>query len=191
MHREARLRSIRKANDLIPEEDKHRRVQTHIKNNTLFINKVPQKKHIHPLTVQDIFNCDKETAATMNAVNLVHTEAVTDKLSHFRGHVAKVKNSKEINAAYKKIRLLYPESNHIMMAYTIKNHTGFHDDGEYSAGDKLLQILLQRCLNNMVVFVMREFGGPPTGPKKVPPHRENCKRCFRFSYGIDRPFMPR
>ena len=70
--REDRLRSIRKANEQIPEEDKHRRTQAYICNNMLFINKVPQKKFITPPTVQDIFSCDRETNTRIENLNIVH-----------------------------------------------------------------------------------------------------------------------
>ena len=46
--REEQLKSIRKANQAIPEEEKDKRVQAYIKNKTLIVNNVPQKQRIHP-----------------------------------------------------------------------------------------------------------------------------------------------
>ena len=164
--REDRLRSIRKANDQIPEEEKHRKTVSTIKNNTLYINKEPQRKHIHPPTVQNIFNCNREMGSVMGKVKLVHSAESIDKYSRFIGHTARVNNVTEINAAYRKIRLLYPESDHIMMAYGYRSFTGFHDDGEHVAGNRLMQILLQRGSKNTAVFVTREYGGVQLGQRR-------------------------
>ena len=42
IEREDRLRSIRKANEQIPDEDKHRKTTAHIKNRVLYVNNIPQ-----------------------------------------------------------------------------------------------------------------------------------------------------
>ena len=85
---ENRLRSIKKANSLIPDEQEHQRTAVHIKNNMLYINKVPQKKHVLPPTVQEMFNCDKETKAKMEKITFAHTSSIIDKKSIFNGHAA-------------------------------------------------------------------------------------------------------
>ena len=84
----------------------------------------------------------------------------------FTTALLKIKGTKDVNAAYHKIRLLYPESDHIVMAYSFKNFTGSHDHGEHAAGEKILQILLQRCTSDTVVFVTREHGGIQLGQRR-------------------------
>ena len=135
--REEQLRQIKKANELIPDELKHTKTDAYIKGNVLYINKVPQKKHITPPTVQKMFNCDNDTQTRLENVEFAHTDAVNDKGNIFRGHAAHIKSSKDVNAAYIKLRLLYPECNHHIMAYVVKQHTGFHDAGEHSAGARI------------------------------------------------------
>ena len=49
---------------------------------------------------------------------------ITDRKSRFTGHATRVKGTKDVAAAYKKIELLYPESDHIMVAYLVKTYTG-------------------------------------------------------------------
>ena len=173
--RDEKLRSIRKANEQIPEEQKHKRVSAHIKNNMLYVNNIPQKKHIYPPTVQDVFNCDRETRDRINGIKFVHTGMISNKGSHFRGHATHVRNSKDVNAVYIKLHQLYPESDHLILAYSVKSYTGHHDHGEHTAGSKILQILLQKKMNNVAVFVTWDYGGIHIGQRRFL-HIEKCAR---------------
>ena len=84
--KEERLRTIRKANKLIPEDEKERRVDVKIQNNTLYINKVPQKQHIYPPTVQDVLNLPVPEQEKINDITFQHSEVISDKGSNFKGH---------------------------------------------------------------------------------------------------------
>ena len=134
--REMKLKQIKKQNEAIPEEEKHKRKEVYIKNNILYINKKPQRKHVNPPNLQEVFNCDRDTEIKINKVVFSHTTEVVDKRSRFAGHAARIQNTSEIIAAYKKIKLLYPESDHIMLAYVMRDFTGAHDNGEHGAGSK-------------------------------------------------------
>ena len=130
-----------------------------IQNKTLFVNKVAQKQHIHPPSIQEILNMDVNTQEKVNAITFHQSEVVTDKGSHFRGHAVRIDNSTDIKLAYRKLKMNYPESNHIMMAYTLKKYTGNQDNGEFGTSRKLLQLLLNRGYNNTAIFVTRQYGG--------------------------------
>ena len=88
-----------------------------------------------------------------------------------------LENATDIRLAYKKMRLMYPECDHIILAYAMKNYTGYCDMGEYGAGAKILDILTQRGMNNTALFVTREYGGIQT--KKVHLHRKSGKRGLK------------
>ena len=137
-----------------------------LKIKTLYINKVPQRRHIFPPTAQDMFNITPQEQEQLDKIQFHHTDAVVDKNSIFRGHVVKVQNSPDIKSAYKRIKQLYPESNHIMLAYAIKKYTGSQDDGEHSAAKKILNTLCGFGRNNVAVFVTREYGGVHIGPRR-------------------------
>ena len=166
MERESRMRSIKKANALISEEEKHRRIDVFIKNKTLYVNKVPQKQHIFPPTVQDLFNTPPNTHEKLDKISFEHTEEITDKGSVFRAHTLKVQNSTDVRLAYKKLKLLFPESNHIMLAYAVKTYVGSHDDGEHGSGKKILSILTNSGRNNTAISVTREYGGAHLGQRR-------------------------
>ena len=166
MDREDQLRSIKKANEAIPEDQKERRTAVSIKNRVLYVNKIPQKQHIKAPTVQEMFNISKNDQKKLEDIKFSSTEAIVDKASSFRGHALRVTNSTEIRLAYKKLRLLYPESNHVVMAYSVKTYVGFDDHGEFGAGKRLQRIITGQGYKNVAVFVTREYGGSHIGPRR-------------------------
>ena len=168
--RDDRLRQIRQSNAQLSQNEQHKKIEAYVKNKTLYVNKVPQKQHIFPPppppTVQEIFNTDIETKQKMENIELFHSMTVREKQSSFTGHIARVKNSSEIRLAYRKMRLHYPECDHIMMDNIVKSFTGHHDHGEYGTGAKIVTCLAQRGLVDTVLFVTREYGGIHLGPRR-------------------------
>ena len=179
IEREDRLHSIRRSNALLKDDEQHKKVYAQIKNRTLYINKVAQKQHIQSPSVQDIFNMNVEDENRMEDLTIKHTEAIVDKGSVFRGHALKVHNSREVRLAYAKLRLLFPESNHIILSYAVKTYTGFNDNGEYGAGKRILKILENSKKSNVAVFVTREYGGTHLGPRRFV-HIEKVARDALF-----------
>ena len=142
-------------------------MRAEIKNRQLIINNVPQKTHVFPPTVCEIFNIDENTQLRMDKMELFESTVIKDKQSSFKGHAFSVKSVMDVRMAYRKIKQMYPEADHAMMAYTKKGvHVGHHHDGEYGAGAKLLQLLLDRGANNMMVLVIHIFGGIKLGPRR-------------------------
>ena len=164
--REKQFRAIRKNNALIPEEQKEKRVDVRIKSNTLYINHIPQKQHIYPPTVQEIFEIDQKTQDKIDTMDCVYSATESEKASSFKGIAFHVKNTPEIKIAYKKVRQLFPEADHLMMGYVVKHYTGHADHGEPGAGNRILQKILNVGSGNTVVFVARKYGGQHLGPKR-------------------------
>ena len=146
--REETLRKIRKANSLISEEQKHRRVSAEIKSNVLYVNNTPQKQHIFPPTVREMFNTNIAEQKKMDKMTFSESAGIEDKKSVFKAHAIAVKSSTDVRLAYRKIKTLYPDADHVMLAYAVKSYTGHHDNGEYGASKKMLNILTDRGMNN-------------------------------------------
>ena len=163
--REAKLHEICQMNAQLAPEEEHKKVKTFIKNKTLFINKKPQKEHIHPPTLQEVFNTDKNTKGKMDLIKLVYSSATIEKQRVFMGHAARVKNTTEAKLAYRKMKILYPECDHIVMAYTVKQYQGHADHGEYGAGLNLSKCLELRGCKDTILFVTREYGGIHLGQR--------------------------
>ena len=155
MEREKRMKQIKKTNsDLTNDQDKKK---VSIKGNTLYIDDVPQKKHVFPPSVKDLMNMSKAETLKASKFNIAHSDPVEDKGNIFRAHAVRVTNNADIKLMYNQIRLLFPESDNIPMAYTTK-FEGYHDDREYGAGLRLQTLLKEQGMKNTVLFVTRDLG---------------------------------
>ena len=119
-----------------------------------------------PPTCTDLFTTDAETQDKMDSLPLIQSPSVIEKSSVFTGFAFIVNNSTDIQLAYRRVKQLIPDSDHIIMAYAVKQHMGDHDNGEHAAGRRLSAILADRNLNNVAVFVSRVYGGIPLGPRR-------------------------
>ena len=53
-----KIKEIKRFNAELSEDQKHKKIQIEVKNKVLYLNKVPQKKHIHPPKVKEVLNVD-------------------------------------------------------------------------------------------------------------------------------------
>ena len=63
------------------------------------------------------------------------------------------------------MKILYPQADHIVMAFKQGNYTGCCDDGEHFAGDKMLKIILGKQRENTAIYVARKYNGR-MGPRR-------------------------
>ena len=164
--REDKLRKIKKQNETIPEEQKELRKKAYIKKGKLFINDQPYKTYVRPPTVADILNSNKQDQEKMNLLKFAHSTALIEWNSVFQGHTIRVKNSVEVKLAYCRLHQLYPESDHVMMAYCARGYSGYQDHGQYGAGKRLEQLLLSSNRKDLAIFVTRDFGGTHLGQRR-------------------------
>ena len=132
----------------------------------LFLDGKQCKKHIFPPTVTDMCNIESAMQKKMDQVGFKNSSIHREKNSSFVSYAAKISNSVEICTAYRKIKQLNPDADHIMVAFVLKDYTGHHDDGEHGASKRMLNILLEKNCSNMVVFTFRVYGGIPLGHKR-------------------------
>ena len=93
---EEHLKSIRKANDMVPEEQKDRKVMAEIRNKTLYINNVPQVTHIHPPTIRDMFEIDAQQQEKIDNLECNYSDKDGEKGSVFQAYGIRVKNAAEV-----------------------------------------------------------------------------------------------
>ena len=135
------------------QSDESKKIKAEIKRGTLIVNGKPMKQHIFPPTMKDILNMDEATQAKVDALVLKESAQIQEKSSKFIGLAMCVSNATEIKLAYKKAKVLFPEADHIMMAYVLKQHKGTQDCGEHGASKRILNILMDQNAVNTVVFV--------------------------------------
>ena len=95
-----------------------------------------------------------------NVVN----EIIINK-SKFITYVYKVNNIDEINEILNNLKVKYKDATHYCYAYSIGNIKRFNDDGEpsHTAGMPILNVIESKNLNNILIVVIRYFGGVKLG----------------------------
>ena len=167
------IRETRKRNQTL---DPAKQIKIEVKQGLVYLDGKPQRKFIRPSTMSEILTITKEEQEKLDQIHLESSATIHEKASYFTGYAAKANTATEVRQSYKRIRQMVPEADHIMMAYKVKQHVGFHDHGEHGAAKKLLNILLDRNSSNTVVFVTRIFGGLHTRSKMIYAHQKSSQR---------------
>jgi thymidylate synthase len=86
---------------------------------------------------------------------------ITLKKSRFIGYAARAATEDEAKAFIAEIAAEHPKSRHIAFAYVLINTAKTNDDGEPkgTAGLPIFNAITRRNLQNVVVVVVRYFGG--------------------------------
>ena len=106
----------------------------------------------------------------MYCVKTQSTIEDTIKKSHFIGIIAPCHSIAEINQQYQTIQQQHPNASHIAFAYHLKNNNQIlircNDAGEPNgtAGKPILNHLEGNQLINVIILVVRYFGGIKLGP---------------------------
>lgn len=92
------------------------------------------------------------------------------KKSKFLAFAYPISDKEEIMFHVKQLRQLYPDARHHCLAYILGDpnnttHAGFDDDGEPNgtAGRPMLNVLQHKVIGNVLVVVVRYFGGIKLG----------------------------
>ena len=84
-----------------------------------------------------------------------------EKKSRFISYAARANTEDEAKAFIAEISREHPKARHIAFAYVLPNTARTNDDGEPrgTAGLPIYNVITRRNLNNVVVVVVRYFGG--------------------------------
>ena len=87
------------------------------------------------------------------------------KKSRFISYAAWVASEEEAKAFIAKIAHAHPKAGHVAYAYVLQNTARMKDDGEPrgTAGLPIYNVIMHRKLQNVVVAVVRYFGGTLLG----------------------------
>jgi len=90
---------------------------------------------------------------------------IIEKKSRFIGYAAQVKTEDEAKVFVAKIAADHPKANHVVFSYVLSNTAKTYDDGEPrgTAGLPIYNVITRRNLQNIVVVVVRYFGGTLLG----------------------------
>ena len=90
---------------------------------------------------------------------------ITERKSRFIGYAKRVTSEDEAKAFIKEISSLHPKANHVTFAYVLSNTAKMNDDGEPkgTAGLPIYNVITRRNIQNIIVIVIRYFGGTKLG----------------------------
>ena len=88
-----------------------------------------------------------------------------EKKSRFIGYAKHVVSEDEAKAYVKEISSEHPKASHVTYAYVLSNTAKTNDDGEPkgTAGLPIYNVITRRNIQNIVVIVVRYFGGVKLG----------------------------
>ena len=107
-------------------------------------------------------------------MNILKESFVESKKSKFYGYLYNVNDEKEIIKILDQIKLDNKKAKHIVYAYKINNIEKKYEDKEPSgtAGAQLLNLINLKKLDNILIVVVRYFGGTLLGTGLL-------SRCYR------------
>jgi len=84
-----------------------------------------------------------------------------EKKSRFLGFAKQVFSEDDAKVYIKEIASAHPKANHVTFAYVLSNTAKTNDDGEPkgTAGLPIYNVITRRNLQNIIVIVVRYFGG--------------------------------
>lgn len=147
------------------------------KRGRLFVEEKLYEKAIHPPTPQEIMKPDDSLRKLADEIDMVRGKDNNTSQSKFIAYAAAVQDLQDIQAAYTKVRIKYADATHVVCAYRLNgkevhNMQDYADDGEFGAGRTILNLLKSERIMNVVVFLIRYYGGKNLGPIRFDIFRE-------------------
>lgn len=144
---------------------KKHKARIEIKNKKLYVNaELVKQKVLTPKPVEIFVDDDEQEQ--MDKIKFFSSNPKTEKGSQFITAAVKVSTSQELTRAYRKAIQMYTCADHVMMAANIQKVPCFQDDGEYNSSAKIHSIIMDRKVDNIALFVIRNYGGRHLGPTR-------------------------
>ncbi len=101
----------------------------------------------------------------MKTIDTIYTRIDYEKKSKFITILIPIRRIEEVTMNLEHYKVTYPKANHYCYAYIVNQDKGMSDDKEpaKTAGAPLLNILEKEQLTNILVIVIRYFGGIKLG----------------------------
>ena len=146
-------------------------IEMSLKRGKLQVQNQPYTDKIKEPRPEDFLSLTEVELKDIMRIKIKPGKQITENANVFTSFSSKVKTHQEIRRVYTKMKLLYPESRHIMCGYRIKNPEQYHaenacDDGEHAGGQTILNCMKQQKVRNCVVFVIRNYGGHRLGKRR-------------------------
>lgn len=167
---------IKKFNEF--QRNKEDKIKFEVKGKQLYVEQELHVQNVFPPRPLELFVSPEEQEA-MDNMDFVLSQPKTKGGSIFVGLAVQVTTLQEVNRAYRKVRQMYPSYDHAMLAYRIKDYSGYQDDGEHAAGIKMHALVYSLKKSDIAVFVVRNFGGSHLGPRRFDYILEVAERAIK------------
>lgn len=164
----------RRTNDLVSANKKkseEQRQNMEVRKGQLFINGNLYEKKIQTPNARQLFKPDQKMMDLADEIDMVKGKTVMEEKSKFLAYAAAVHTEEDIQAAYLKVKTKFSDATHVVCAYRLQNGDSpiledYQDDGEFAAGRTILKALEKEGLKNIVVFMIRYYGGKHLGSRR-------------------------
>ena len=133
------------------------KVKYKIKKKQLYVNNELQKKYIQAPTHIDLFEIEAEKRRQMEKEEIEGITIIKEKGNEFYAKAFRIQSLEDIRSNYLRFKLLLPDADHVVAAYKNGKYKGCCDDGEHSMGNKLLKVVLESKIENVVILVARKY----------------------------------
>lgn len=98
-------------------------------------------------------------------MQLINTSLIEEKKSKFLGYAYNLDNEKEIKQIINELKMKHPKAKHLVYAYKFQGTAGKTDDKEPNgtAGSQIYNLIELKRLNNILIVVVRYYGGTKLG----------------------------
>ena len=130
------------------------------------------RQKVLPPTLKDLVNLTPKELDAILKMDVQGPSKTTKDMSIFSGYMARVQTHQQIRQLYTKIRLMEPDSRHVVCAYSIPGGEDYYckdfcDDDEPGAGQILLDYIKQKGYDEIAIFVSRKFGESKWGTRDL------------------------
>ena len=130
----------------------------------IMVNNNKLRPVVIPPSNSDILLLKDQELEKIRAIKLVYGPEHTEKNSSYFCAIFKAKSKEDVDLAYKKAKIKFPDATHISCAYRLGNPFGPYcqqaiDDGDIGIGRSILSALKAKEITEMGVFIIRFYGG--------------------------------
>lgn len=147
----------------------------------IFVNKKVVKRKLPVVRPRHMFQSEN-VQDKLDTLEFSESEYKPDRTGYFQAYAVACKKTTEAHLAQVRARQMHPEATHIVSAFNPSPESAelyaFQDDGEFGAGLRLIRFLKENNYHDVVVCVVRHYGGVNLGPRRFQLMTELAKEAL-------------
>ena len=143
-------------------KENHPHANITVKDKNIYVNNNKRKPAVIPPTMEQTLTTDQNEIDIMNNVSFYVSDLIGMKGSTFRAIASPACSAEDARYAYLAVSRFpgVASSSHLISAYyTLNEEFDYEDDGDHGLGRHVFEILQEKGLKGVIVFLSRDFGG--------------------------------